>query len=168
MSFRPDHTSELYADTMRIIMVSNEKNSRQIQLSGKSRASNMYVRGVEHLGDDGGGGGGSESMILADVWSAGGEGGGAALVDEKEETKTKSKTDPKHAAGAKSDLHLPIPILVTLYSMPSHKVPGEFAQAEKVIFVGCMRVSSDRKDVKKVIFVTPCFNQSITPKTYFS
>ena len=61
--FSPDHNSELYADTMRISLVSNEQNSKSIQLFGKSRNKNMYIRGVEFLTTNLN----HESMILNDL-----------------------------------------------------------------------------------------------------
>ena len=141
MSFHPDHSSELYSDTMRIIMVSNEKNSKVIQLSGKSRANNMYVRGVDHLT---GGQLSTESMLLVDLAD---DNSG----EEKEEaTKKAAKAAENKQPKSESSLSIPIPILVTLYSMPSHKTPGEFTQAEKLIHIGCMRSSSEKKDAKKV------------------
>lgn len=126
-------------------MVSNEKNSRVINLTGKSRANNMYVRGVESLS----GNLSSESMILVDLddtlLTSGGD-------DKPEETK-KAKGEKGGDKGEKSkqEISLPQPILVTLYAMPSTKTNGEYTQAERVIFIGCMRSTSEKKDFKKVI-----------------
>lgn len=145
ISFRPDHTSEFYSDTMRIIMVSNEKNSRVISLGGKSRSNNMYVRGVECLS----GNLSSESMILVDLDETSLMGG----EEKPEETTTKkgNKGDKgDKGEKLKSEICLPQPILVTLYAMPSSKANGEFTQAERVIFIGCMRSTSEKKDFKKV------------------
>ena len=61
--FSPDHTSELFADIMRISMLSTTKNSRMIQLNGKSRKSNIYVKGVENLTANLN----TESVILTDI-----------------------------------------------------------------------------------------------------
>lgn len=121
-------------------MVSNEKNSKVIQLSGKSRANNMYVRGVDHLT---GGQLSTESMLLVDLAD---DNSG----EEKEEATKKAAKPAENKPKSESSVSIPIPILVTLYSMPSHKTPGEFTQAEKLIHIGCMRSSSEKKDAKKV------------------
>lgn len=143
--FQPDHTSELYADTMHMTMVSNEKNSRTIHLSGKSRTNNMYVRGVELLS----GNMSNESMVLVDLED--GELGGVGTVgEEKDEKKTRAAAVDNKQQGNKSDMAIPTAILVTLYALPSPKTSGEYLQAEKLIFIGCMRTTGEKKDVKRV------------------
>lgn len=143
ITFAPDHTSELYADTMRITMISNEKNSKVIQLHGKSRVNNMYVRGVEQLS----GNLNNESMILIDL--------DVAEDQEDDSSKEKSTKGEKSASKGKTASEQPLVIpnsaLVTLYSSPSTKTFGEYNQAEKLIHIGCMKSNSDKKDVKKVI-----------------
>ena len=133
--FSPDHTSELYADTMRISLLSNEKNSRVIQLFGKSRTKNIYIRGVEHLTANLN----TESMVLADV---------EPVASTEEAGKDQKEKGGK--VGATEEISVPIPILVTLYSIS--KSIGENAQAEKVIYIGCMKSTNtaDKKDAKKV------------------
>lgn len=136
-------------------MVSNEKNSRVIHLSGKSRANNMYVRGpaVEYLS----GNLSSESMILVDLDEAAaglGDEKSAVVGGEQEQTK-KTKADKtggeKGGDKAKQEaVGMPVPILVTLYAMPSPKANGEYVQAERVMFIGCMKSTNEKKDVKRV------------------
>jgi len=140
--FSPDHNSELYADTMRISLVSNEQNSKSIQLFGKSRNKNMYIRGVEFLTSNLN----NESMILNEIDPTLGEG----ELTEKESKDVKG--DKGGAAGAgPADLAIPIPILLTLYSISSSKTIGEYSQAEKIIHIGCMKSGggADKKDAKK-------------------
>lgn len=141
--FSPDHTSELYADTLRIALISNEKNSRTIQLYGKSRKKNMYIRGVEYLTANSN----TESMVLLDM-DTGDSADGGDVKDEKaaKADKTGEKPSP--------ELAIPTPVLLTLYSISSSKTVGEYSLAEKNIFIGCMKsnVAADKKDAKKVIF----------------
>lgn len=147
VTFHPDHTSELYSDTMHISIVSNEKNSRVIHLTGKSRANNMYLRGVEPLS---GNTMSTEPMILVDLDEMPSSGG---LNDEEATTKKGGggQAPPKGVdAKPKADVSMSIPVLVILYSMPSHKASGEFTQAEKIIHIGCMKSSGDKKESRKV------------------
>jgi hypothetical protein len=133
--FSPDHNSELYADTMRISLLSSSANSKTIQLFGKSRKKAMYVRGVEFLTSNLN----NESMILTDF--------------ETENSNEGQEIASKDSLTNKVDMPIPIPILVTLNSVTSSKNIGEFTQAEKIIYIGCMRSSpsGDKKEAKKVI-----------------
>jgi hypothetical protein len=129
---------------MRITIVSNEKNSKIISLHGKSRANNMYIRGVDYLS----GNFNSESMILVDLEQTDGEekDGGKEEAKEKRNAANKGVGDKNKQA----EMAIPSSILVTLYSMPSGKSPGEYLQAEKIIHIGCMKSTSDKKDAKRV------------------
>lgn len=141
ITFSPDHNSELYADTMRISLVSNEQNSKSIQLFGKSRNKNMFIRGVEFLTTNLN----HESMILNEIDPTLGEG-------ELNEKESKDVKGDKGAGAGQPDLAIPIPILLTLYSISSSKTIGDYSQAEKIIHIGCMKSGSggaDKKDAKK-------------------
>ena len=139
--FSPDHNSELYADTMRISLISNEENSKSIQLYGKARTKNIYIRGVEFLTSNLN----NESMILNEI-----DHGGDELADK--ESKEDKKGEKAAGTVAPADLSIPNPILLTLYSISSSKTIGEYSQAEKIMHIGCMKSSSagaDKKDAKK-------------------
>lgn len=143
ITFAPDHTSDLYADVMRISLISTDRNARSIQLVGKSRSNAMYLRGVDFLTSNYG----NESMILADlsVSSSNDEKSGG-----KEAAKTaKSTKSDKGPAGAADDVSIPKPVLVSLYSVA--KNIGDNAVAEKVIYIGCMKATTggDKKETKK-------------------
>ena len=142
--FSPDHTSELYADIMRISLISSEKNSKVIQLFGKSRKKNMYIRGVEFLTANLN----NESMMLTEVENET-EGAEANVKDEKN---AKDKGGDKDKGGEKAEFSVPTPILLSLYSIASSKSVGEYSQAEKTIFIGCMKsnAAAAAKDAKKV------------------
>ncbi len=143
ITFAPDHASELYADMLRISLTSAEKNSRIIQLLGKSKTKNMYIKGVEYLTSNSN----NESMLLNEIEPGSNTDKKAAGKDEKDKKseKASSKGDEKNV----EELNVPIPILVTLYSIS--KSIGEYSQAEKVIQIGCIKsnISSDKKDAKK-------------------
>ncbi len=139
--FSPDHNSELYADTMRISLVSNEQNSKSIQLFGKSRNKNMYIRGVEFLTSNLN----NESMILSEINPTAGE-------NELAEKESKDVKGGDKGGASTGELAIPIPILLTLYSISSSKTINEYSQAEKTIHIGCMKSSGgggDKKDAKK-------------------
>jgi hypothetical protein len=145
--FSPDHPSEYYADIMRINL-SAENHSKAIQLFGRSRKNNIYIRGVEFLTNNMN----TESILLTEVdqsSEAAGEGTPNTEKEKKEDkaNKTDNKVEPK------SDLQTPIPILVVLNSISSSKSVGEYSQAEKIIQIGCMKsnLATDKKDVRKVI-----------------
>ena len=137
--FFPDHSSDLYADTLKISLIANEENSRSIQLFGKSRKKNMYIRGVEYLTKNSN----TESMILSDLESD----------EHKDENKDEkqSKID-KSSNKVPDELIIPTSVLLTLYSICSSKTVGEYSTAEKIIQIGCMKsnVLNDKKDGKKV------------------
>lgn len=141
ISFTPDHTSDLYADTLKISLIANEKNSRSIQLYGKSRKKNMYIRGVEYLTANSN----TESMILTDLES------NEHLEENKDEKQIKVE---KNANKITEELIVPTSVLLTLYSISSSKTVGEYSVAEKVIHIGCLKsnVPNDKKDGKKVNF----------------
>ena len=129
---------------MRISLISNEQNYKIIQLFGKSRTKNIYIRGVEFLTTNLN----NESMLLTELDPTWGE---------NETPEKESKDDKKGEKGGttaivSSELAVPIPILLTLYSISSSKVIGEYSQAEKIIHIGCMKSNStgaDKKDAKK-------------------
>jgi hypothetical protein len=133
--FSPDHTSELFADVLRISLLSTDKNSRVIQLHGKSRKSCMYMRGVERLTSNLN----SESVLLTDI-DAGAAGG--------EETRDGAAAQKALETADSSSLPMPMPVLVSLYSVASSKTFGEYSLAEKVIFIGAMK-SGPSKEGKK-------------------
>lgn len=138
--FTPDHTSDLYADVMRISMLSTDKNSRVVQLHGKSRKSIIYIKGVDTLT----GNSNSESSILSEVepLSVQAEGG--------QEQAPGAQAGGKAAAeAAEGTLPIPIPIVLSLYSIASSRYFGEYSMAEKVIQIGAMK-SAPTKDGKKV------------------
>lgn len=135
--FTPDHSSELFADVMRISMLSTYKNSRVIQLNGKSRKSVIYVKGVENLV----GNANNESCILTEVDPTSViEGDGK---DDKNAAAVKAPTEPV------DNSLFPTPILLSLYSIASSKNFGEYSMAEKTIQIGAMK-SPPTKDGKKV------------------
>lgn len=115
---------------------------------GKSRLNNMYVRGVEYLN----GNLSTESMIFVDLDES--ALAGVSSDEKPEETKKvkggEKQTEKSGLDKSKPTVNQPIPILVTLYAMPSIKSNGEYAQTERVIFIGCMKSSSEKKDAKKV------------------
>ena len=129
MFFSPDHTSELFADVLRISLLSTDKNSRVIQLHGKSRKSCMYMRGVERLTANSN----SESVLLTDI--------DAGVAGGEEAQKALETAD-------NSSLPMPMPVLLSLYSVASSKTFGEYSLAEKVIFIGAMK-SGPSKEGKK-------------------
>jgi len=137
--FSPDHTSELYADVMRISMLSTDKNSRVIQLHGKSRKSIIYIKGVDTLT----GNSNNESSVLNEVepLSVSAE-GGQELVN--------AQAAGKGAADSvENGSSIPIPIMLSLYSIASSKYFGEYSTAEKIIQIGAMK-SAPTKEGKKV------------------
>jgi hypothetical protein len=132
---------------MKISLISVD-NSRIIQLCGKSRTKNVYIKGVEHLTANAN----TESMQLVDVdpvVESEDSAGGREAKDAKEKPKT-TKAD-KNAPPVGEELNVPIPILVTLYSLSKNL--GENAQAEKVFHIGVMKTPvgnpADKKDAKK-------------------
>jgi len=146
VAFSPDHPSEYYADIMRINL-SAENHSKVIQLYGRSRKNNIYIRGVEFLTNNMN----TESIVLTEVDQSNetmGEGTQANNEKEKKEEKA-NKADNK--AEPKTELQMPIPILVVLNSISSKNV-GEYSQAERIIQIGCMKsnLTADKKDVRKV------------------
>ena len=140
--FSPDHASELFADVMRISLVSTDKNNRVIQLNGKCRKNNIYFRGVESLTQNMN----NESIILTDIdvntTADSAEGTGKDAADKA------AKLGNELSENATNNI--PIPILVTLYSISSSKVIGEYSQAEKTIHIGCMKSNAVSKEGKKV------------------
>jgi hypothetical protein len=129
------------------ISLTSADNSKTIQLCGKSRTKNIYIKGVEQLTANAN----TETMTLVDVSpdAAAGEEPAAGGKDAKEKSKP-AKAD-KNAASTPEDLNVPIPILVTLYSISKNL--GDNAPAEKIIHIGCMKSpvsnTADKKDAKK-------------------
>lgn len=135
--FSPDHASELYADVLRIQVM---KNSRVIQLVGKSRKSNVYLKGVEMLTSNLN----NESLLLTEVDPHTNLNPDSANVDPQTKTNDADMSAVPTA----------IPILVTLYSISSSKSIGEYSTAEKTITIGCAKinkviVTTDKKDTSK-------------------
>lgn len=131
VQFSPDHTSELFADVMRISLLSTDKNSRVIQLYGKCRKSNMYMRGVEKLTSNLN----NESVVLTDIDA------NALVAEDAVAQKAPENSD-------NSAIPMPVPVLLSLYSIASSKTFGEYSQAEKIIHIGAMK-SGPTKDGKK-------------------
>jgi hypothetical protein len=130
------------------ISLTSAENSRVIQLCGRSRTKNMYIKGVEHLTSNAN----TESMQLIDidpVAESEDPTGGRETKGGKENPKA-TKAD-KNAPPAGEELNVPIPILVTLYSLSKNL--GENGHAEKVFHIGCMKTPpgnpADKKEVKK-------------------
>ena len=98
----------------------------------------MYLRGIENLVANLN----SESNILTETEPIAAIGEGADGANDKGKDKV-VEAPP---------LQVPIPVLVTLYSISSSKTIGEYSLAEKIINIGCMKssVSNDKKDAKKV------------------
>lgn len=129
MFFSPDHASDLYADVLRIQVM---KNSRVIQLAGKSRKSNVYIKGVEMLTSNLN----NESMILTEL-------------DSVNNLSTEAVNETENSV-----IPTAIPILITLYSVSSSKTFGEYSTAEKTISIGCAKTSKsgnqNDKNAKRV------------------
>jgi hypothetical protein len=123
-------------------MISTEKNSKVIQLYGKSRKSNIYFRGVESLIQNLN----SESIVLSEIDQGSSTHDGSMHEAVVKEVAGKMANDQQ---GEIASL-IPIPILVTLYSVSSSKLVGEYSQAEKIIYIGCMKSMTVTKDGKKV------------------
>ncbi len=115
------------------------KNLRVIQLAGRSRRSNIYIKGIENLTSNTN----NESMILTEIDSNTTNSGDLNNADAQIKT-----NDVENFP-----IPVAIPILVTLYSISSSKSIGEYSVAEKIITIGCNKVNkqSDKKDTKKVI-----------------
>ena len=100
----------------------------------------MYVRGVESLVSNLN----NESNILTDTDPVGTTGQDEPVDNKGKDTKT-IEIGPS--------LQIPIPIMLTLYSVSSSKTIGEYSTAEKIIYIGCMKSGSglekDKKDAKK-------------------
>ena len=144
VTFSPDHASDLYADVMRIALLSLEKNSRVVQLCGRSRKRPMYIRGVEPLTANLN----TESMMLADTDDAIAAAAAGALAPA---------TGPPAQAnddidGVGKELPIPVPVMLTFTSVPVMKSSVcDFSQSEKIIYIGCMRSGAgDKKETKKV------------------
>lgn len=134
--YSPDHQSELYADVMRISLSSHDEGARIINLYGKCRNHTMYIRGAELLTNNLN----SETLMLTDLDVVDAASQAAAQAAP---TSTKDSED--------TSLKVPIPILVTLYSIASPKNIGEYSTAEKIINIGCMKTNPNnaKKDTKK-------------------
>ena len=140
VTFSPDHASELFADTLRISLITTDKNSRTIQLYGKSRKSNMFIKGVDNIKSNSN----NESVILTDIDPN-------LLIDADAAAPVpvdKNAAAAKAPAEPETPLPIPIPIVLSLYSIASSKTFGEYSQAEKTIQIGAMK-SPPTKDGKK-------------------
>jgi hypothetical protein len=132
VTFSPDHVSKLYEDQLNLDFKS-DGNSRTIGLFGICRKSLIYIRGVEELENNMK----DESMILNEL---------ETRFNDANVKGDKSEKLDLTAIMATNVAVNAIPILVTLYS--NSKSINEFVQAEKVIYIGCIK--TDRKDLKKV------------------
>ena len=133
--FTPDHQSELFADMMRISLSSTDQGSRNIQLYGKCRNHSMYIRGAEFLTNNLN----SETLMITDL--------------ESNDTNATQSAPPASKDSEDNSLKIPIPILVTLYSMSAGKNSSDYTTAERTINIGCLKtntsLSSAKKEVKK-------------------
>jgi hypothetical protein len=126
--FTPDHQSELFADMMRISLSSTDEGARNIQLFGKCRNHTMYIRGAELLTNNLN----TEALMVTDL----------------EAIEIASVVVAAAPPVDDNSLKIPVPILVTLYSMASAKNSSEYTTAERIIYIGCMKTNG-KKDVAK-------------------
>ena len=135
--FTPDHQSELFADMMRITLSSTDQGSRNIQLYGKCRSHSMYIKGVEYLTNNLN----SESLMITDLDS----------VETPSGAPQSAAPPSTQKESGEESIKMPIPILVTLYSMSAGKNSSEYSTAERVITIGCMKTNpaNAKKEVKK-------------------
>ena len=132
--FTPDHQSELFADMMRISLSSTDQGSRNIQLYGKCRNHSMYIRGAEFLTNNLN----TESLMITDLDSS-----------DQNGQATGAQSAPPAKDSEDNSLKIPIPILVTLYSMSAGKNSSDYSTSERTIHIGCLKTNNAKKEVKK-------------------
>jgi hypothetical protein len=129
--FTPDHQSELFADMMRISLSSTDQGSRNIQLYGKCRNHSMYIRGAEFLTNNLN----SETLMITDL----------------ESNNDSQLAPPTGKDSEDNSLKIPIPILVTLYSMSTSKNSSDYSTAERIINIGCLKTNTNQFSAKKEV-----------------
>ena len=110
------------------------KNSRVIQLVGKSRKSNIYIKGVENITSNLN----NESIVITEI----------------DFNSNAESANPEGGQMSESTaIPTAVPILVTLYSVASSKSIGEYSISEKIITIGCTKSNkTSDKNTKKVCF----------------